>query len=167
MGTNRIDSKIGDSSRSEKHTSDALDSLLHKGKDSLQVEDELVKPQTKIPFLSKIIARFNAGSYSFLSGVCVAEFMNLFTTVFASDQLPRRWIALLLSSALALVSACFWIALYLGLEPLQKIAINEVAKLGISVEEFIASQSHTRRLVAYFIIAALSGIAGLMVLLIR
>ena len=60
--------------------------------------------------------------YAFMGGLFISAAVNLYTGVFAADQLPNRWKIILLSSLLAFLSGIAWSVLAWNLETINRLA---------------------------------------------
>lgn len=107
----------------------------------------------------------NTNYYSFVSGIFAALAVNLYTTVFSTEEMMARSGIMLSSSALALLSSIYWMLFAWKLEPLQRIAIMQ-APNEISPEDTLLTllQGKKHILLTYFIVALILGIISLGIL---
>lgn len=110
--------------------------------------------------------RINPNIYIFLSAIFVAQFVNLFTSVFGADKRPDRYVELSVSAALALLSGVIWSLLAWQLEAIERVAYagdqgGEGASRKTWEDLAVAVQF---RLVSLFILGLTAGICSLVVL---
>jgi hypothetical protein len=114
------------------------------------------------------IVKIDANVYSFVSGIFVAVSINLYTGVFASDQISSRWGIVMISALFTFVSSVCWIALSWICTPIQMSWITTV-RAGADAEAAYQTLvvGEEKKLVSLFLAAMFSALVGLGVLLVR
>jgi hypothetical protein len=105
--------------------------------------------------------------YAFLGGVFISTAVNLYTGIFASDDTPLKWRAVLVSAILAAVSGAMWSVIAWNLEMINRLSI-------IQSPEFMDEQriwtklisARLPRLIAYFSLGLVSAIGSFGMLLV-
>lgn len=113
-----------------------------------------------------IALRINANYYSFLSGVFIAVSINLYTGIFSSDQVPTRWLFLIISTILTFISAAFWAIISWEIDAIQKLVLVDSPDY-VDENELLRKFATEKRfkIVSYFVIAIMSAVLGLIILL--
>ena len=111
------------------------------------------------------LVKLNTNYYSFLSGVFISVSINLYTGVFSGDDIPARWMVLLASALLTLVSSLFWAIIAWELDSIQTLALSDAPDWIESIDTLknLAIQKQ-RKLLVYFIISIVAALAGLGIL---
>jgi uncharacterized membrane protein len=112
-----------------------------------------------------LLVRVESTHYSFLSGVFIALGVNLYTGVFASDTVPRRWLIILMAAGLSAVSSVAWMLLSWTCDPIQKTASYAKPK-GVDRDDTYRAlvKSHQYRILLYFAIAVIAAGVAMAVL---
>lgn len=77
--------------------------------------------------------------YAFLGGVFISMAVNLYTNIFAGDDIPARWKVILISAILAFLSGSFCSVVAWNLELINRLAI-------LQSPEFVDEQKIRRQL---------------------
>ena len=74
------------------------------------------------------ILRSSPSYFAFLSGVVITVSLDLFLGIFSGEELPSRWLVMLICSILTFISALLWTIIALKLETIQSLAFVEAPK---------------------------------------
>jgi len=90
--------------------------------------EHATKRQTSDVSIFQKFSRMNPTALSMLSGVLVSAGINIYTTLFAGDVMPRRWSVYAAATVLTLASAAVWAHLAIRLDKAQRSAIANAPK---------------------------------------
>lgn len=120
--------------------------------------------------IEKYVSRISHNYFAFISGVIISLAIELLVSIFSGDEIPVRWLSLLLASVAISISSLYWSIIAWTLDSLQNLAFRDAPDfMGTEAIDQIWDeliQTKLTRLRKYFLVAIATLLLGLSFLIV-